>query len=136
MELEQQVIGEPEPEWQGPTPVYLVIALAAGGVQIDLDQHRWATTYADYMRVHGLWVLMDKLTKMPLLMLNVMDGEQPYYVARHFRSTGSPREIVAYGIGKKLVDGTVDRLWLLPNGVVCGGDDVDSIARRMLQTLR
>jgi hypothetical protein len=135
MELIQQTKAD-QVEWQGPTPVYLAIALAAGGIKIDLDEPRWATTYADYLRVPGLWMLTDKLTNIPLLMMTVAPDEQPYYTARHVGSTGAPREIVAYGIGKKLVGGKVDRLWLLPNGVVCGGDDVESIAIRMLRMMR
>jgi hypothetical protein len=120
--------------WQGDTPVYLVIALEAGGVEIDLDEQGWATAFASYMRVPGLWVLFSKLTKMPLLMMNVHPDEQPYYTARHFGSTGAVGEVIAYGIGKKRTDGHVDRMWLLPNGVVCPGDDVDPIAMRMLRS--
>jgi len=126
-------MAEPHRTWMGSTPVYLVISLAAGGVEIDLDESQWATTYSSYLRVNGFWVLVDKLTNMPLLMMAVGHDEQPYYTARHVGSTGASGEIVAYGIGKKRADGHVDRMWLLPNGLVCTGDDVEAIALRMLR---
>jgi hypothetical protein len=35
--------------------------------------------------------------------------------------------MIAYGIGKKRLDGHVDRIWVLPNGVICTGDDVEPL---------
>jgi hypothetical protein len=59
----------------------------------------------------------------------VHEGEQPYYTARHigFATDNGSSEITAYGLGKKLLDDTVMRIWLLPDGTICGGDDLDDI---------
>lgn len=65
----------------------------------------------------------------------VDEGDQPYYAARHVgHGIGSPniQEIVAYGIGKKTAEGTI-RLWVLPGGMICGGDDVDRIGVMMVK---
>lgn len=126
-----------EVEWQGPTPWYLMIHPAGPVVTIDLDEAGWATTHADLMRAPGLWVLVHKENQRPPIMLVVHDGDQPYYTARHVGVTGSAggNEITAYGLGKKLPDGTVQRMWILPNGIVCGGDDVDDIGVRMVKAL-
>jgi hypothetical protein len=97
---------------------------------IDLESPGWVTTHAEYMRAPGTWYLMPKdgNSRLPRLSVLVSEGEQPYYAAKHVGVAGSggSNEVVVYGIGKKRLDGVVDRLWVLPNGIVCGGDDVEA----------
>lgn len=118
-------------------PYYLGIVTDTEGVKIDLDETGWATTYADWMRRPAVWFLMEKATDQPVLSVWVHEGDQPYYTARHVGITGSAggNEIVAYGIGKKTVSGDMVRVWLMPNGVVCGGDDVDELGVRMVRAM-
>jgi hypothetical protein len=99
----------------GENPFLLSIITADGThTDINLDASGWATTYSDYLRVKSQWV-------------------QPYYTARHFANTASSGEAIAYGIGKKCVDGSMVRLWtFFPEGIICSGDDVDIIGRQLL----
>jgi hypothetical protein len=118
----------------GKHPFYLRIIAAEGEAElIDLDERGWATKYEALMRVPGIWTLNHK-ERGPEVMMLVFEGEQPYYTARHIGIvTGAGGEVVAYGIGKKRRDGHVDRLWVLPNGLVCGGDDVEELALAYLR---
>lgn len=137
MEVAIEPTAAPVIEWQGPNPYYLGIGTDDAGVVIDLDESGWATTYSEWLRRPSLWALMEKASQQPVLTLVVRDGEQPYYTARHVGMVGSngSNEVICYGIGKKRVDGVVERLWVMPNGVVCGGDDVDDIAIRFVRAL-
>lgn len=123
--------------WKGPTPFYLIISTIDENVGIDLDETGWMTTYAPFLRMPGQWVLVHKPTGHQALIVRVEEGDQPYYTARHVGVTGSGggNEITAYGIGKKCVDGHVERLWVLPNGTVCGGEDVDQLGILMVKRL-
>ena len=115
---------------------FLLSIITADGTQtrIDLDESGWATRYSDYLRVRSNWILQHRDGAYPPLFMVVHEGEQPYYTARHFASTSTSGEAIAYGIGKKCVDGTMVRLWTFyPEGVFCGGDDVDTIGRNMLE---
>lgn len=132
-------------QWAGNIPVFLVIirhlkmtwpdgreeTLNEPNV-IDLDEKDWATTYSELMRSQATWHLVSKEDNVVHFSLFVRDGEQPYYVARHFRNTGIEAQISAYGIGKKRLDGHVDRLWVFTDGQVCGGDDVDFFGQAKL----
>jgi hypothetical protein len=123
-------------DWLGSTPVFLVIQLASGeGIGIDLDEPGWAKTYAEHLRVPSIWRLFSK-DQQPRLVLNVFKGEQPYYTARHvgIAGSGGTNEIIAYGIGKKR-GRHVERLWLLPDGSVCSGDDLEILAIKMLHEM-
>jgi len=124
-------------EWLGPNPFFLVIAAEEDGQMIDLDETGWAQTYADWMRRPAVWFLMDKATNAPRLSVWVHEGDQPYYTARHVGITSSAggNEVTAYGIGKKQQDGSMVRIWLMPDGQVCGGDDVDDLGVRMVRAL-
>ena len=118
-------------DWAGANPYYLLcvakFAIAAKAYQpIDLDESGWATTYAEWMRTEGEWHLVRKADDGVALSLMIHTGEQPYYTSRVFGSTTSPNLVRAYGIGKKQNDSSMVRLWILENGLVCGGDDVDS----------
>lgn len=117
-------------EWHGDNPYYLLCVSIESSVstpfqRIDLDEPGWATTYSAWMRMTGQWHLIRKDDDGVALSVVVHIGEQPYYTSRIFGSTTSPNRIRAYGIGKKQGDGTMMRLWVLENGQVCGGDDVD-----------
>lgn len=127
-------------DWVGPTPVYLMIVTHDGedeSVIIDLDRPQWAKLYAEWMRRPAVWFLLSKKSDLPALTVWVHDGDQPYYTARHVGVTGSGggNEITAYGIGKKRPDGEMVRLWVMPNGMVCGGDDVSDFGIRMVKAL-
>ncbi len=112
--------------WQGDNPYYLLCVAGVDFQRIDLDEYQWATTYADWMRRPGEWHLIFKEDDGVALSIMVWEGEQPYYTSRVFGSTTSPTQVRAYGIGKKLLDGTMMRLWILETGQICGGDDVDA----------
>jgi hypothetical protein len=116
-------------EWKGPNPFYLTIQTAEdGNTVIDLDETGWLTTYAHLLRKPGAWMLNHKAVLQTVAIILVQDGEQPYYTARHVGiAFGGSGEMIAYGIGKKRLDGHVDRIWVLPNGVICAGDDVEPL---------
>jgi hypothetical protein len=123
--------------WQGDSPFFLVIQpddAPDGNVGVDLDQPGWMTDHADLMRKPGTWLLYHKQSGKALFCVVVEKGDQPYFTKRHVGNLMAGNEVVAFGIGKKGPGGAMTRLWLLPNGMVCGGDDVDIIASRMLGT--
>lgn len=124
--------------WQGENPFYLLISMSDENIGIDLDQPGWITEYAKYLRLPSTWLLVHKDSGAQILAVVVNDGDQPYYTARHIGVIGSggSNRITAYGIGKKRrSDGMVERLWLLPNGTVCTGEDVEDIGVRMVHQL-
>ena len=122
------MVGEPRDEWAGDNPLYLIIQNAEGNTVIDLDQPGWVAANAALMREPGAWLLNHKSVLQTVAMILVFPGEQPYYTARHVGvAFGGAGELIAYGIGKKRLDGHVDRLWVLPNGVMCAGDDMEPI---------
>jgi len=123
--------------WQGDFPFFLVIEPDDGGgnVGIDLDEGGWISRNDGTMRKPGTWLLYLKDgggAPRPFFAMVVEEGEQPYFTKHHVGSLMSHAELTAIGIGKKYRDGTMMRLWVLPNGIICGGDDVDVIASRML----
>lgn len=123
--------------WMGSNPFYLVISLPDMNVGIDLDESQWATKYADYLRVPSNWLLIHKASGAEVLGMIVRDGDQPYYTARHIGVVGGTggNEVIAYGIGKKHPDGSTERMWVMPNGMVCLGDDAEDIGIRMVHSL-
>lgn len=123
-------------QWSGDTPFYLLIIHKAKPNIIDLDEKDWLKKprYKRLMRVEATWHLVHKNTNGIVFTMVVREGEQPYYTARHFRRTtlallvDEPKpqpKADAYGIGKKRLDGHVDRMWVFTDGQVCMGDDVD-----------
>lgn len=124
-----------QPGWAGDSPFFLVIEPDDGGngnVGIDLDESGWIDRNRELMRAPGTWWLIHKESGRPVFTIIVEQGDQPYFTKRHIGNLMAGTEIVAFGIGKKGPDGTMTRLWLLPNGVVCGGEDVETVASRML----
>jgi len=127
--------------WLGENPYFLMVILwpdESGGretAQIDLDQQGWATTFERFMRAPGQWYLARKSDQVIVATMLVLDGEQPYYTARHVAfAGGSQGETISYGIGKKRVDGHVDRVWIMANGCATLGDDVDDISLGLLKS--
>ena len=121
--------------WFGDFPFFLVIEpddQSNGNTGIDLDQPGWIAANAALMRAPGTWLLSHKETRRVIFYMIVEQGDQPYFTRHHVGNLMAGSEIVAVGIGKKHRNGDMTRLWLLPNGVVCGGDDVDIVASRML----
>jgi len=125
----------------GSNPYYLMVILRSEGegeeipvAQIDLDEPGWATTYARYMRDPGQWYLVRKVDNAIVATMLVWPGEQPYYVARHVGFAGTTNaETTNYGIGKKRNDGHVDRIWVMANGCITLGDDVEPISIDLLK---
>lgn len=123
--------------WFGENPFYLVISMPDENIGIDLDEPGWIAKYTDVFRKPAKWYLIHKLTNHQALALILYEGDQGYYTARHvgIAGSGGGNEITAYGIGAKRADGRVDRLWLLPNGTVCTGEDVDGIGILLVHQL-
>lgn len=121
--------------WSGPNPYYLILVLKDQGVEkVDLDETGWIAKLGDKMRAEGVWHLVRKASDSVVFSMVVLEGEQPYYVARHVgtASAAGSNEVVCYGIGKKLPDGSVVRGWILPNGQITLGDNVELFARGMI----
>lgn len=121
-----------------PSPFFLVIDPdekgPEGNIGIDLDEPGWLAANQQHFRRPGYWFLVYKGTMRPTLTLRVNEGDQPYFTKRHVGFlSGGAGEIVSFGIGKKCADGTMVRLWLLPNGMICGGDDLEETAIRVLR---
>ena len=141
MELTEEQLREEHGGWLGPNPYYLLIVLdSSRHAEIDLDQHQWMQFFANYLRAPGQWYLVRKTDRVILATMLVYEGEQPYYVARHVGFTsvsGNPEgpkgETINYGIGKKRLDGHVDRIWIMANGCVTLGDDVEPISLALLK---
>lgn len=122
-------------QWQGDFPFFLVIEpddKVGGNIGIDLDEPGWVTRYAEYMRTPGTWILFHKDSARAVFGMIVAQGDQPYFTKHTVGNLMAGTQIMAVGIGKKARDGEITRLWLLPNGIVCGGEDVDILAGRML----
>ena len=114
-------------DWAGSNPYFLLIAAPDAHVLVDLDEHQWMTKHAAWMRRPGNWHLCSKTNNRVMLSVKIYEDDQPYYTAKHVGVTGGggSNEVTCYGIGKKQANGEMVRLWLMPNGVVVGGDDVE-----------
>ena len=135
--------------FEGATPYVLVLIGAGQKVAIDLDEPGWRTKHASALHEPGMWVLANKTTSAPVLTMTVFDGEEPYYTSRVIGTAFLPppdavgktqeqmaevrekAEVRAFGIGKQYADGHFDRMWILPTGAVCVGDDVDALGAEM-----
>ena len=123
--------------WSDENPFFLLIVNEGVANIIDLGKRGWAKTYKTLMRKPGRWHLVHKASDRILAVMDVYPGEQPYYVARHVGIVGTGggvgKETTSYGIGKKRLDGHVDRIWFLANGSVTLGDDLEAIAIDLLK---
>jgi len=124
-------------EWHGDLPVYLMIFVENERITVDLDERGWSEKYAAYMRAPGYWFLFAKDRERPIFEMTVKEGEQPYYTRRTvgIAGSGGSNDVSFYGIGKKRLDGHVDRLWLAPDGAICAGDDVDQFGVEYVKRL-
>lgn len=133
MEVTQERRLGAHPEaWAGTNPYYMILVNDDEHVVIDLDQSGWATLFKDWMRAAAKWHLVRKDDNGVALSLWVHEGDQPYYTSRAFGSNKTDHFVRAYGIGKKQPDGTMVRVWVMENGLVCGGDDVDEFGSYIL----
>jgi hypothetical protein len=126
--------------WVGDNPFFLVIKpdpAKSKEVVIDLDRPQWAQAYRRELRRPGLWLLVSKETRRAALIMEILEGEQPYYMKKHVGQAfgPTPGELSFFGIGKKRRDGHVDRLWITPIGAVCPGDDPEGLTPRLLALL-
>ena len=113
----------------------LIVRPTSEHIEIDLDEPQWMKVHAAWMRGEARWYLAEKGSRNVKLVVNVGNGDQPYCAHRHVRQMIGPHagtEIVAYGLGAKRTSGQTDRLWLLPDGTVCGGDDQDVLLTAIL----
>lgn len=133
--------------WRGKNPYFLLVrqyvgtypTRVANTVTIDLNEPQWATIHKDILRKPGSWMLCSKVLSekqgkvVPILIVQVEEGEQPFYAMRHIGVVGSggSAEISTYGIGVKRRDGKVDGVFILPNGSITTDDDVYWIGDRM-----
>lgn len=128
----------------GPSPFYLYIVRPNGdSVEIDVEEYQWMKTYAEWMRGRSRWYLMSKPTpEVPArawLGVDVQEGDQPYYTARHIvrvkgRNAGAQLTVCGIGAKRGNVDVT-DRMWVLPSGLVCAGDDVDTLGDAIIDAI-
>lgn len=131
--------GQSQPVWLDGNPFWLMIALDDGRIaKIDLGESGWIGRYGEqgYLRDPGRWFLVRKGDHQIQCVMLVHEGEQPYYVARHVGSTsssGETSETTVYGIGKKRLDGHVDRYWIAANGSAMIGEDESDLALWMLR---
>lgn len=130
--------------WAGQNPYFLVIYVGNEDRTftpfiVDFDEADWMKERPELMRAPGFWALMakrsaDRLDGAPVLMQTVLPGEQPFYTRRHIGVLyGGSGALTSHCIGKKRRDGHVDRMWILPNGAVCPGDDIDDLGVYMLK---
>lgn len=108
---------------------------------IDLDERQWATKHVDVMRVPGAWMLCSKKlseekgTLVPILIIQVEEGEQPFYARRHIGILGMggqpTPEGVSHGIGVKTREGYEDGVFILPNGSITTAQDVYWVGDKM-----
>jgi hypothetical protein len=120
-------------DWVGDSPFWLKCEKPEGGnVGIDIDKTGWVEENKALMRLPGTWHLMSKRNGKALFTVVLNEGDQFYYAKRHIGDLLRGKELIAYGIGKKKADGTPVNLWLMPNGAISGGDDVDALVASML----
>jgi len=120
--------------WKGASPFFLVFERGpSDNIGIDIDEGGWIATNKDLFRAPGVWLLMQKAPTRPIFAVVLEEGDQFFFVKHHTGNLMAGSEVISYGMGKKQADGTEVKLWLLPNGMVCGGEgDVDLLASRML----
>jgi hypothetical protein len=119
--------------WVGESPFFLVFERGPGdNVGIDIDTSGWIEANKGLFRTPGTWLMLHKQSMKPVLCVSLDEGDQFFFTKRHTGNLMAGREVISYGMGKKQADGWEIKLWLLPNGMICGGEDVDLLASRML----
>jgi hypothetical protein len=150
-------------DWRSDDPYFLLLVALErkeDGTQdhliLDVGETGWATTYADWLRRPAEWYLCEKdPPQRAVVGQMVYAGEQPYYVKRNIGQmelgTGRYRQVEVFGIGKKVPAAygpgrtkrskvlvspeRTDRVWVLPHGLVCGGEDVEKMALAVVSTM-
>lgn len=123
--------------WNGDSPFFLIFEPAdgvGGNTGIDLDTGGWIEAHRETFRTPGIWLLVSKQHGHAPMAIMVEAGEQFYYHRHHVGDLMASAEVTLQAIGKKRADGSVVRLWLLPNGTVMSGEshEVDPVAARMI----
>lgn len=136
---------------------------AFGHLVLDVDKPGWQVEHKEWLERSAEWYLCEKMGVQRAVLAQIVHrGEQPYYVKRHVGQVrlndSAGRSVVVHGIGKKVPalyetytardergeemarrrkirDKRTDRLWLLPGGVVCGGEDVEKLAMAIVATM-
>lgn len=122
--------------WSGDNPYYLIATFDDRDPEIvDLDRPGWLQDQGWIFRSEAEFHLTRKIDSIVVFSVRLLPGEQGYYTARHIGVTGSggQAETIAYGIGKKRVDGNEDNLWVLSWGQICVGQDVEYFALKGLK---
>lgn len=124
------------PSWWDDNP-YVLLTWKEGSaiLQTDLAEPGWLKTYEEQLATATTWTLSLKagLDAGPSLWMHIDPAqEKGFYVARHIHDGGTGREVIAYGLGKTRADHT-DRLWILPGGIICGSEDVETIAIQLIR---
>lgn len=144
-------------EWADDNPYFLLlVALEKDengnheNLILDVGLPGWQKTYADWLDRPAEWYLCEKTGEKKVVIVQfVYAGEKPYYVKKHIGQlkfgTGRYRHIAVYGIGKKIparfsngqkiADERYERVWVLPHGVTCAGEDVEKIALSVVSTM-
>lgn len=132
-------------DWKGDSPYILVVVRhmkrrKAPEVRIiDLDEPGWMVKNRALLAyAPATWHLARKSEPPRIdvrISMSVLPLEKPRFLIRHVgrANAHSNREVKAYGLVKLRRDGHSDKLWVLPNGQVCGGDDVDQFAMSILR---
>lgn len=116
------------PEFKGANPYFLLFVDVATQTLVDLDESGWMAAHGHIFRDVGDLHLVRKSDQGIVFSVHLDEGDQGYYVGRHVANTGIAGEAIAYGIGKKRVNGNEDKLWILPWGQVCAGTDIERFA--------
>lgn len=140
--VSDEAVVQPTPDgWAGDQPYFLVFEPAdgvGGNVGIDVDVDGWIEGNRDTFRRPGLWFLLDKRTGGPVLAIPTVDGDQFFYHRHHVGIIGNEAtaSVPVQVVGRKRADGSTDRLWLMPNGLVMTGEEaeVDPVASRLIGT--
>jgi len=133
-------------QWEGDSPVFLLIIKDDHQIVIDVDESQWIAKHPEIFEPESTWHMFRKppqpgLPPEHMVGVVVHAGETPYYMARHIgqlvlsadNEDNSRAEITAYGIGCARTNGFTDRFWMFPNGQVCIGElDVYDFAHAML----
>lgn len=126
-------------EWLSDEPFYLHVVSVDGREQIiDVAEHRWHKTYSEWMRGHLRWYLMRKLDGFPVMVIYVKGGDQPFYyrhTVQRVKGINAGMKLTSYCIGAKRTDGTEDRIYVLPNGIMCTATDVDPLSDAIIDSL-
>ena len=126
-------------EWMSDDPFYLQVVRPDGSDQIiDVAEYGWHATYAEWMRGRLRWYLMRKLDGFAVMVVDVADGDQPFYyrhTVERLKGINAGMKLVSHCIGAKRVSGHEDRIYVLPNGIICTATDIDPLSDAIIDSL-